>query len=163
MRFVLLLPYALGGLLICSIAGLWIAVSLQQTVFVQVFYVLTICFAFSAFVTVAWSSANYALRPLEEYWGGGYPILLATVVLSYGLYKSAPQILIVGILFSAIMIGFFVAKRIPDYLHRYIPFLAIIGFLIVGELPVWREGKALVFGAFGGLITALVVIYRLRT
>ena len=163
MRFVLLLPYVLGGLLIFSIAGLWIAVSLQQTVFVQVFYVLTICFAFGVFITVVWSSANYAIRPLEGYWDGGYPILLATVVLSYGFYKSAPQILIIGILFSAMMIGFFIAKKIPEYLHRYIPILAITGFLIVGELPVWREGKALVVGAFGGLIASLVVIFRLRT
>lgn len=163
MRLMLLFPYALGGLLIFSIAGLWVAVSFQQTAFVQVFYVLSIFFAFSVFIILMWSSASYALRPFEGYWDGGYPILLATVALSYGLYKSAPQMLIVGILCGAIIISFFIAKKTPGYLHRYIPLLAIIGFLIVGELPVWREVKVLVLGAFAGSVAALVVIYRLRT
>lgn len=157
-----LFPYLLVGLLAFSIAALWVAVSFQQTVFVQVFYVVTIFVAFVVFVAALWSSGGYAFKHFADYWKSGYPIMLAVTLLAYGIYKSALQLTILAILVSALMGGYFIASQIPRQLHRFVPLVTIVAFVIAGELPIWREGKALVLGICVGLLTALVVSYRLR-
>lgn len=162
MKLAPLFPYLLVGLLAFSIAALWAAVSFQQTVFVQAFYVATIFVAFGVFVAAVWSSAGYAVNRFDDYWGSGYPIMLAVTLLAYGIYKSAPQLTILAILVSALVAGYFIAGQIPRQLHRFVPLATIVAFLIAGQLPIWREGKGFVLGICVGLLTALVVSYRLR-
>lgn len=162
MRLATLFPYLLVGLLALSIVALWAAVSFQQTAFVQAFYVATIFVAFGVFVAAVWSSGGYAFKRFDDYWGSGYPIMLAVTLLAYGIYKSAPQFTILAILASALIVGYFIAGQIPQQLHRFVPLVTVVAFVIVGELAVWREGKALVLGICVGLLTALVVGYRLR-
>lgn len=157
-----LFPYLLVGLLALSIVALWAAVSFQQTVFVQVFYVATIFVAFVVFVAAAWSSVVYAVNRFDDYWGGGYPIMLAVTLLAYGIYKSAPQLTILAILVSALVVGYFIAGQIRRQFYRFVPIMTIVAFVIAGQLAIWREGKALVLGICVGLLTALVISYRLR-
>lgn len=162
MRLMPLFPYFLIGLLAVSIVVLWGAVTWQKTVFVQAFYVTTLLLTLSVFVSAAWASASYALKRFDGYWVSGYPILLVACVLGYGICKSAPQVSIVGILVGSLIVGWLVAEKLPGQLHRFIPLLTVVGFLVVGELPVWREGKALVLGVCAGLLMALIVGSRLR-
>jgi prepilin signal peptidase PulO-like enzyme (type II secretory pathway) len=155
-----LFPYFLIGLLALSVVSLWGAVAWQKTIFVQILYVLTLCLAFGVFVASVWSTVRYALRRFDNYWSSGYPIMLAVAVLAYGVYKSAPQVPIIGILVSASAFGWLSARKLPKLMHRFIPILTITAFLIVGELPVWREIRAFILGIFVGLLVALIVNYR---
>jgi len=150
-----LFPYFLVGLLALSIAALWAAVSFQQTVFVQAFYVATIFIAFGVFVAAVCSSVGYAVNRFKDYLGSGYPIMLAITLLAYGIYKSAPQITILVILVSGLMVGYFIAGQIPRKLYRFVPLVTIVASVIVGQLPIWREGKALLLGICAGLLAAL--------
>lgn len=163
MRLTTLFPYFLIALLALSIAALWIAISFQQTVFVQTFYVVTIFVVFGVFVAAAWSSGGYAFKRFDDYWRSGYPIMLAAALLAYGIYKSLPQLTILAILAGALLVGYFIVGLIPQQLQRFVPLMTIAAFVIVGELPVWREGKALVIGICVGLLTALIISYRMRT
>jgi len=162
MRLTTVIPYYLVGFLTLSLIALWISVSFQQTAFVQMLYIATIFLAFCVFLMAAWSAVSCALKRFGDYWVSGYPIMLATALLAYGMFKSLPQLEILAIFWVALLMGYLVGRRVPQQWERFVPLITIAAFVVVGEFSIWREGKAFVTGICVGLLTALIFGIRQR-
>lgn len=152
-----LLPYILVGALALSVISLWAAVSFQATLFVQIFYPVTILVSVGTIAACLWSTVAYALNRFSKYWASGYPVLLVVAFCAYATLKLPIQPIILPVILGVLVVSYFIGRRLAEPALRFMPIATTVAFLIVGEISITREIKMLVYGVCVGLLTASII------
>lgn len=157
-----LLPYILVGMLVLSVVSLWTAVFFQATLFVQIFYPVTILASVGTISACLWSTVAYALNRFSRYWASGYPVLLVVAFCAYATLKLPIHPIVLPMILGVLVMGYFIGRRLAEPALRIMPIATTVVFLVVGEVSLPREIKMLVYGVCVGLLTASIIKNQLN-
>lgn len=155
-----ILPTALILLFGMSVLGLVVSVHQQWVPAAGTLVVVSLVLASLAVVCAAISAVLCALNRFSGYWGGTYPVLLALMLISNGIFSAPVNAFLFVLMSGAFFVGGLVAHTLPMRFGRFVPLVSLMAFLVLGELGTFGGIRSIVLALCAGAIALL--IYRSR-